>query len=294
MEKYTLRKSVITAVRLFGHHPLHLISKLWLPILLASLSLSFAIYICINCITAAASPMPLTAEHGYLYNIMHSILHLEPSAWMIIDFSIIIFLFFNSWLYSAFHHYQLPIEKITNIPNRLPLLKHVRQLLPFILKHFIHSLVQTTCYFLCLGCIFLGYTQSTTWIFILGLLLLFIIVFLTFHAFNIWALCPALSMRSQIKSLYCTYRPYIGKLSAFTLIHRLIVLCFSLMVFLPAIVASFGYFFDNVATSTGEVSGLPAAFIYICITSIFIGSTLYIYVKFLFLLPIKFLLPTRD
>jgi hypothetical protein len=136
--------------------------------------------------------------------------------------------------------------------------------------------------------------NGTIWLIVVGIILLIAIAFSVYHAGHIWTLSPRLALRGQTKALYTTYRPHIGKLTIFALIYRPIQLCLLLMLFLPAIVSTVDYFYDSIAIGAGEISGLPAYFPYLYLLLIWIGCVLFTWAKLIFLLPTKFLLPSKE
>lgn len=294
MKKYTLSNSFKTAIQIFGKHPLHLFSKLCLPILLTSLAMSFAIYTCVNCIVAPASRLPLTSTNGHLHNIINAVLHLEVSSWLKIAIAMLLFITFNSIMLSAFKSDEVPTGEDKTVKNKQSIQKYIKALIPQALKNMILSSIRLIGFLPCIIGIFYGMINGTIWLIVVGIILLIVVAFSVYHAGHIWTLSPRLALRGQTKALYTTYRPHIGKLTIFALIYRPIQLCLLLMLFLPAIVSTVDYFYDSIAIGAGEISGLPAYFTYLYLLLIWIGCVLFTWAKLIFLLPTKFLLPIKE
>ena len=290
MKKYTLSNSFTTAIQIFGKHPLHLFSKLYLPILLTSLAMSFAIYTCVNCIISPASTLPLTSANGYLHNVIYATLHLEVSSWLQIAISMFVFIIFNSVLLSAFNRYEIPIGEDKTIDKKTSFHKSIKALTPQALKNMILSSARLIAYMLCIIGTFYGMINGTIWLIIVSIIVLIVFAFSAYHIGHIWSLSPILSLSGQTKALYAIYRQHIGRFTIFALIYRPIQLCLLLMLFLPAIVSTVDYFYDSIATRAGEISGLPSYFTYLYMLTIWIGCVLFTWAKLLFLLPTKFLL----
>lgn len=291
MKEYTLRKSFTAAIQTFALHPLHLYSKLWGSILLTSVALCFAIYTCVNYIVIPASALPLTNNFGYIHNVIYTTLHLEALSWLKIALSMLIFLIFNSIMHSAFLHYEIPGKTDFVKTQNASLLNHIKVLTPQALKHFILSVIRLLLIALCIIGIFYSIINTNWWTICASGILLIVFDFTTYHANYIWKQSPTLSLHRRYKAIYSSYRPHIGQLTVFSLIYRPIILCMLLLLFLPTIVTTIDYFFDNVAIFAGENSGLPTYFAYIYVIIMWVSCCLITWIKMLFLLPTRFLLP---
>ena len=289
MKKYTLGNSFRTAIQIFGQNPLHLFTKLYLPILLTSLAMSFAIYTCVNCIISPASTLPLTSANGYLHNIIYATLHLEVSSWLQIAIAMLLFIIFNSIMFSSFKSDEVPTGEDKTMKNKQSIQKYIKALIPQALKNMILSSARLIAYMLCIIGTFYGMINGTIWSIIVSIIVLIVFAFSAYHIGHIWSLSPILSLSGQSKALYAIYRQHIGRFTIFALIYRPIQLCLLLMLFLPAIVSTVDYFYDSIATRAGEISGLPSYFTYLYMLIIWIGCVLFTWAKLLFLLPTKFL-----